>query len=223
MSELAQTPVLGSLAVTGAVTPWSVSTRKRVFDAIVAGCALVVASPVMAIIALLVRGTSRGPALFRQVRVGQGGRRFTIFKFRSMRVRTERDSCLTRCGDSRVTALGRILRKTKLDELPQLYNVLRGDMSMVGPRPDMPEYVATLPAHLRTVVLLKPGVTSSASILFRNEEKLLAHVPPEKLHEFYCDTLFPRKVQLDLEYAHSASFLRDLKLIVKTAGVLFRK
>lgn len=218
-----QTSALGRLSVTGTVTPWSVSIRKRVFDAFVAGFALIATSPLMAIAAVLVLGTSRGPVLFRQTRVGQAGRRFTLFKFRSMRVRTEKDSCLTCQGDNRVTKVGRILRKTKLDELPQLYNVLRGDMSMIGPRPDVPEYVATLPAELRQVLLLRPGVTSSASILFRNEEALLAHVPPEKLHEFYCDTLFPRKVQLDLDYARSASFLRDLQLIAKTAGVLFRK
>lgn len=218
-----QTLAVDSLMESEGLAPWSVSSGKRVFDAIVAGVALIVTFPCMAIIAVLIRATSGGPILFRQIRIGQGGRAFTLFKFRSMRIRTEKDSSLTCQGDCRVTKLGKILRRAKLDELPQLYNVLRGDMSMVGPRPDVPEYVARLPFKLQQLLLLKPGITSCASMLFRNEEQLLAEVPPEELHEFYCGTLFPRKVQIDLEYARSASLVRDLKLIAKTVGVLFRK
>ncbi len=223
MSDLTQASSLSAFADRQAVTPWSVSAAKRAFDALFAASALLLTMPLVATIALLVRVTSRGPALFRQTRIGQGGRSFTLFKFRSMTIRSEDDSCLTCRGDRRVTSLGKILRRTKLDELPQFYNVLRGDMSMVGPRPDMPEYVATLPTELRHVLLLKPGVTGAASIRFRDEEELLAAIPPQYVQQYYCGTLLPRKVQLDLEYARSASFLRDLKTIVKTVGVLFER
>ncbi len=223
MSDMTEGSTLNAFAVRQSIMPWSVSAGKRAFDAVFATSALILTMPLIVVIAALVRSTSRGPALFRQTRVGQAGRSFTLFKFRSMSVRTEKDSCLTFAGDRRVTPLGKILRKTKLDELPQFYNVLRGDMSMVGPRPDVPEYVATLPSELRHVLLLKPGVTGAASIWFRNEEELLAKVSSEQLQQFYCDALLPNKVQMDLEYARSASFFRDLKIIAKTVAVLFER
>lgn len=221
MRGITQNPASTIFPLAKPVTPWSVSSGKRAFDAVLAGFGLVVLSPLMATIALFVRITSPGPVLFRQNRVGQGGRSFTLLKFRSMTIHQRNDSCLTCKGDPRVTSFGKVLRKTKLDELPQLYNVFRGDMSLVGPRPDMPQFVAALPDALRQVLVLRPGVTSAASILFRNEETLLATVPQEQLQQFYCNTIFPQKIHLDLEYARSASLFRDLKTIAKTLTILF--
>ncbi len=220
MSDLTHTSILAGFPVAQSQTSWNFSACKRAFDIAVAASALIFMLPGIVIISVLVPLTSRGPIIFRQSRIGQGSRRFTLFKFRSMAVRSEHDSCLTSDGDRRVTPFGRFLRKTKLDELPQLYNVLRGDMSIVGPRPDMPEYAATLPAELRDVLLLKPGVTGAASIRFRNEEQLLARIPSSQLQSFYCNTLLPQKAALDLDYARRATFLRDFKTIVRTISVL---
>ena len=200
---------------------WSISAGKRTFDAMIAGTALIFVLPFMAVIGILVKITSTGPVLFRQQRVGQRGRAFTLLKFRSMAVNSDKSSKLTCSGDPRVTPVGKFLRKTKLDELPQLYNVVRGDMSLVGPRPDMPEYIATLSPSLSEALLLRPGITSVASIEFADEEAILAQVPPDQLHSFYTETLLPRKIALDLEYARSSTFVKDLKVIARTVGVMF--
>jgi lipopolysaccharide/colanic/teichoic acid biosynthesis glycosyltransferase len=200
---------------------WSISAGKRAFDAIIAGTALMFVLPFMTVIGILVKVTSTGPVLFRQQRVGQRGRVFTLLKFRSMAVNSDRSSKLTCSGDRRVTPVGKFLRRTKLDELPQLYNVVRGDMSLVGPRPDMPEYIATLSPSLSEVLLLRPGITSVASIEFSAEEAVLVRVPPDQLQSFYTETLLPRKIALDLEYARSSTLVKDLKLIARTIGVMF--
>lgn len=207
----------------GSISPWTVSFAKRFFDATFAFFLLVLAAPLILVIALVLKISSPGPVLFRQTRVGQNGRPFTMLKFRSMRTNTGRQTNLTPHGDQRITPVGRILRKTKLDELPQLYNVVCGDMSMVGPRPDMPEYIATLKPRLQLALLLKPGITSLASLKFRDEEIVLAQVRSDQLQTFYIETQLPRKLDLELNYARTASLGSDLKLILRTVGVLFSR
>lgn len=203
------------------VSRWCLSAGKRAFDAVFAALVLLCGLPLMLMIAALIKLTSPGPILFRHTRIGQCGVPFSLIKFRSMCTDYSGGSNLTRSGDARVTPVGRLLRRTKLDELPQMYNVLRGDMSLVGPRPDVPEFIETLSHELRPVLLLRPGVTSPASIAFRHEEAVLAEVPAEKMSRFYIDQLLPRKVALDLRYARTASFGSDLRLIARTAAVFF--
>jgi len=197
------------------VSPWSVSTGKRWFDVVCAFPLLIVLTPLMAVIAVAVKLTSRGPVLFRQERIGKDGVCFQILKFRSMVQNSDTGSRLTQGTDRRITGLGRVLRRCKLDELPQLWNVLRGDMSLVGPRPDLPEY-CTNPMTVQVQVLrLRPGITSPASLRFSGEEDLLARVSADELASYYCSVVLPEKIRLDLEYAQRATFFSDL-------GVLFR-
>jgi lipopolysaccharide/colanic/teichoic acid biosynthesis glycosyltransferase len=193
---------------------WSLSRGKRVFDAIVAAIGLVVLVPVMLVIALLIKCTSRGPVFFHQLRVGQHGTEFKLFKFRTMT--NLAGLSLTRKGDRRVTAFGRFLRRTKLDELPQLINILFGDMSFVGPRPDLPEFWSSLTGLNRHVMKLRPGLTGCASLQFRDEEDLLASIPEDRLNDYYLSNLLPLKVQIDLDYARRASFFSDLRLLFAT-------
>jgi lipopolysaccharide/colanic/teichoic acid biosynthesis glycosyltransferase len=179
---------------------------------------LVLASflPLMAVVALLIKVSSAGPMLFRQTRTGRDGVPFELLKFRTMYHKTDARLGLTRYGDPRITPLGRFLRACKLDELPQFVNVVLGEMSVVGPRPDLPKYWQMLRANEQLVLSLPPGITGVASLNFRHEEMLLASVAPEQLENFYVDTLLPQKVQLELQYAHSASLCSDLKLILRT-------
>ena len=166
----------------------------------------------MAAIGLLVRMTSKGRALFSQERVGRMGRLFRIFKFRSMEESrgSKKGPGLSREGDSRITPVGRVLRRLKLDELPQFYNVLRGNMSLIGPRPKLPEYagISNMP--------YRPGITGPASLVFRREEELLRGIHPEKLKTYYDENIKPLKAQLDVCYMCSASPRSDLVLLVLT-------
>lgn len=200
-----------------ALSAWSRSRAKRVFDVACALAAMVAAVPVMAVVALLVRLTSAGPVLYRQCRCGIDGSEFELLKFRSMvHNRCDAGPGLTRACDSRITPVGRMLRQWKLDELPQLFNVIRGDMSLVGPRPDLPEYLAELPAWQRQVFSLRPGITGWATLHSRHEEELLAEVPQEMLHEFYRAVLLPQKIQLDLEYGTRETLWTDVAVLAKT-------
>jgi lipopolysaccharide/colanic/teichoic acid biosynthesis glycosyltransferase len=202
------------------ISPWCNSHTRRMLDIAGAACLLVPALPLMAITAALVKLTSPGPALFQQTRLGRGGKPFTLLKFRTMAHQPVASGLgLTRSGDSRVTAVGRLLRQWKLDELPQLINVLRGDMSLVGPRPDLAKYYATLSAELRQILQVRPGVTGAASLAYRHEESVLAQVAPGQLEGFYTRTLLPEKVRLDLEYAAQANCWTDLRTLFRT---LFR-
>jgi lipopolysaccharide/colanic/teichoic acid biosynthesis glycosyltransferase len=196
---------------------WNFSLAKRVFDAVMAAAGIALTLPAMAMVAVAIKLGSPGPVLFRQQRVGRGGKPFEILKFRTM-VDRQKDlgSSITRKGDLRITGLGRLLRKSKMDELPQLFNVLRGDMSLVGPRPDLPEFYETLAPEQRVIVALRPGVTGWATLQFRDEEGHLASVPEEQVANYYVSTLFPTKVQLALDYARRATFLKDLGIIVRT-------
>jgi len=191
---------------------------KRTFDFVMALAGLVLLSPVMLAIAVAIRLDSPGPVLFRQERVGRHGQPFRILKFRSMRWQPAGDASspeLTIAGDARVTRTGSWLRASKLDELPQLVNVLRGEMSLVGPRPEVPRYVAHYPPEVRERVLsVRPGITDEASILFRNEGEILSRSSdPEQA---YLTEVLPRKLEIYDAYARRHGLLGDLRILGRT-------
>ena len=188
---------------------------KRLYDAFFSAFGLIVLSPLFVVIAALIKLTDGGPILYRQVRVAVGGRPFRICKFRSMVPSAEQAGpALTRDGDSRITVIGRILRRTKLDELPQLWNVLKGEMSLVGPRPEVPRYVQYYTPEQREILRQKPGITDLATLYFRDEEVLLANTA--SLEEFYVQHCLPRKIKLNQEYAVRANLLSDTWIILQT-------
>lgn len=187
---------------------------KRVFDAVAASLGLLILALPLGIIALLVRLASGSPVLFRQERVGKAGRIFHLLKFRTMRVRAQPDSPVTVCGDERITPLGRLLRRHKLDEWPQLWNVLVGEMSLVGPRPDVPGYGDKLEGEARRLLSLRPGLTGPASLAYRNEEEILAQVDDPV--RYNNEVIYPHKVRLNLVYLEECSLSRDLYYLVKT-------
>jgi lipopolysaccharide/colanic/teichoic acid biosynthesis glycosyltransferase len=188
---------------------------KRSYDFLFATLGLLLLSPVFLLIAVWVKLSDGGPVIFLQERVGRYGKRFWIWKFRTMVVGAEkRGPSITKAGDQRVTAVGRFLRKAKLDELPQVWNVLRGEMSFVGPRPEVPHYVARYTPAQREVLNLKPGITDLASLEFRHEEELLRNVPDsEKCYAEYC---LPRKIELNLEYQRHANLWQDTQIVLRT-------
>lgn len=192
---------------------------KRVFDAATASIALVMLAPLFAAIALLVKLTSSGPVFYRQARVGRNGGIFELVKFRSMLVNSDRNGLLiTSAGDRRITPVGRILRRSKIDELPQFWNVVRGEMSLVGPRPEVPLYVDSYSAAQREVLSIRPGITDPASIAYRDEEKILAANSDPDL--YYREIVLPHKIELNREYLKRLSFLYDLRLLFHTVAVL---
>ncbi len=204
-------------SASGTLSAWNFSPGKRILDAAFSAAGLVLVLPLMAIIAIAVRLTSSGPILFRQRRVGKDGREFEILKFRTMLHRPQGvGPGVTRKGDSRVTATGRVLRRVKLDELPQLFNVFRGDMSLVGPRPDLPEFCQAVRPEQQQVFTLRPGLTGWATLHFRDEEKLLAAVPEEQTASYYVDHVLSQKTELDLDYASRASLVGDLRIVLRT-------
>lgn len=187
---------------------------KWVFDRVMALVGLVVLSPLLAIVAILIAiKMPGGPVLFRQKRVGQYGKLFTMVKFRSMTV-AHGGSSISIAGESRITPLGAKLRKYKLDELPELWNVLIGDMSFVGPRPDVPGYADKLVGEDREILQLKPGITGPASLKYRNEEEILASV--EDPIRYNDEVIFPDKVRINREYMEEWSFWGDIRIIFKT-------
>lgn len=193
---------------------------KRLLDVIASLLGLLLLSPLLLITGLLVKSTSRGPMLYWQDRVGRSGSRFRIVKFRSMVVGADkRGPDITSSGDSRVTRLGAILRKTKIDELPQLWNVLIGQMSLVGPRPELPRYVGDYNQEQLRVLSVRPGITDLASIQYRHEEEILGQ--SENPEEFYRNVVLPHKLKLNLEYIEKMSFTIDAKLIVQTLKSIF--
>jgi len=194
---------------------WCQSKGKRVFDAACAFLLIVLTAPLMATVAVLVWATSPGPVLFRQMRLGLQGREFILLKFRTM-YHASSGPAVTQAGDLRVTRLGRALRAYKFDELPQLLNVLRGDMTMVGPRPDLPQYWAPADNASCAVLSLRPGITGAASLHFRNEEAVLASIPADRVASYYVSVQLPRKAAIDLEYASLASFWSDCRILFKT-------
>jgi lipopolysaccharide/colanic/teichoic acid biosynthesis glycosyltransferase len=193
---------------------------KRLFDITLSLLALVLLCPLLLAVALWVRLDSQGPVLFRQQRVGRGGRLFGILKFRTMQVNAEAAGLQITVGqDPRITSAGRWLRRSKLDELPQLLNVLRGEMSMVGPRPEVPRYVALYPADQRATVLsVRPGITDLASLAFRDESTLLARsADPERT---YVEEILPIKLRHACDYVVRRSLWLDLRILALTALVL---
>ena len=193
---------------------------KRLLDVVLAVSGLSIALPLIALGAVAIKLASRGPIFFRQWRVGQYGKPFQIIKLRTMTDQAERHGPrLTASGDSRITAVGRWLRGTKIDELPQLFNILRGEMSFVGPRPEVPEYVATYGPRQGNVLNARPGVTGPASLAFIDEEKVLAGQPNQE--DFYLRALMPMKLDLDLAYCNKVTLWADLKLIVVTLARIF--
>lgn len=194
---------------------------KRLLDLAVAALGLLILSPLMLLIAATVRVDSRGPALFRQVRVGRGSRTFKLLKFRTMQAASA-GPLITAAGDRRVTRVGGFLRRSKLDELPQLFNVLAGDMSLVGPRPEVPRYVEMYPPELRSLVLsVRPGITDEASIEFRDESALLAGA--SDVEKVYVSEILPRKLELYARYVRNHSIRGDLRILLRTIVLLLKR
>lgn len=193
------------------INKWSLSAGKRLFDIAFSTGILIVFSVPMLVIALCIRLTSQGKAIFVQKRVGKHGRLFSIYKFRTMtEARAGKGVGLTRTGDRRVTPVGRVLRKLKLDELPQFYNILRGDMSVVGPRPKLPQYSDKLDFPYR------PGITGAATLAFRHEEQILANVPATELESFYQESIKPMKANIDSRYMRMATLRSDIHILLTT-------
>lgn len=194
---------------TSGVSSWIESPLRRCFDCLFASAALLITAPVMGVVALLVYADSPGPILFRQKRTGRYRELFTLYKFRSMQAAATAGPSLTVDGDARITRVGALLRRYKLDELPQIINVLKGDLSLVGPRPKLP--------HLEALDLpYRPGITGIATLAFRNEEKILAEIRDCHVEGFYESCIKPRKAQLDREYMRKATLWTDLSLLCRT-------
>ncbi len=189
---------------------------KRIFDLTIALLGLIILAVPMALIAISLWIASGSPILFTQERVGKGGQIFYVKKFRTMSVRSVEDTSITVAGDSRVTAIGSYLRRWKLDELPQLWNVLVGEMSLVGPRPDVPGYADKLQGEDRKLLLLRPGITGPATLAYRNEEEILAKVSDPV--QYNNEIIYPDKVRINLEYMEKCSLMQDLKYILETMG-----
>lgn len=195
---------------------------KRIFDIIASGFGLLLLSPLFVIIAIWIMLDSKGPVFYRQVRVGRHNKDFKIFKFRSMCQDADKGSLVTIGGrDPRITRSGYFIRKYKIDELPQLINVLLGDMSLVGPRPEVRHYVNYWTKEQMRVLDVRPGITDPASIRFRNENELLQKA--DNPEEYYINVIMQEKIKLYLEYVANASFLYDIKLIFETFKVVIKE
>ena len=193
---------------------------KRTFDIVLALLGLILFSPVMVLVAFMIKCDSKGAVFFKQERMGKGFRPFLIYKFRTMRQHSDHDSSLVTIGrDPRITRAGWFLRKTKIDEIPQLINVLKGDMSLVGPRPEVRRYVELFPAEYAEILTVRPGITDLASLKYRDEAALLGKA--EDPNKEYLSHVLPDKIQLAKDYLQRSSFLFDLSLILKTLVKLF--
>lgn len=192
---------------------------KRLFDIVASGLGLIVLSPLFLILAIWIKIDSNGPVFYRQVRVGRFNKDFRIFKFRSMRVGADKGSLVTIGGhDPRITRSGYFIRKFKFDELPQLINVFIGDMSLVGPRPEVRHYVDYWTPEQMRVLDVRPGITDPASIKFRNENELMGKA--EDSEKYYIEVIMQEKIRLYLEYVEKHSFFYDIALIFKTFWVI---
>lgn len=194
---------------------------KRVFDIVASGLGLVVLCPLFAVLAVWIKCDSKGPVFYRQVRVGRGNKDFRIYKFRSMRQGADKKGLITVGGhDPRVTRSGYYIRKYKLDEFPQLINVFVGDMSLVGPRPEVRKYVDMYTPEQMRVLDVRPGITSLASLRYRNENELLAQADdPDRC---YVEKVMPDKIAIDLEYVANAGLWTDIKLIFATIAAIVK-
>lgn len=195
---------------------------KRLFDIVASSLGLIVLSPLFVVLAVWIKADSEGPIFYRQTRVGRNNKDFRLFKFRSMRPGSDRAGLITVGGrDPRVTRSGYYIRKYKLDEFPQLINVLKGDMSLVGPRPEVRKYVDMYTAEQKRVLSVRPGITSLASIRYRNENDILA--ASEDPDRTYIEQVMPDKLAIDLEYVEHAGLLTDIKLIFTTFREIITK
>lgn len=192
---------------------------KRCCDLVCSGVGIVTLAPLMLIVALMIKMTSQGPVLYTQARVGFGEKIFRVYKFRTMVDKADTlGTSVTTEIDPRITPIGRFLRRTKLDELPQLFNVFWGDMSFVGPRPDVPEITAKYTPEMKKVFAVRPGITSLATLHFRDEEAILSRVPdPDR---FYDEIVVPFKVELSMEHVRRCSFAFDLSVLLQTVWAL---
>lgn len=194
---------------------------KRIFDIIVSGVLLVLASPILLVLSILIKLDSPGPVMFRQVRVTTYGKEFRIFKFRTMVNHADKmGSQVTTKGDARVTRAGKLLRGCRLDELPQLLNILKGEMTFVGTRPEVPKYVQHYTNEMKATLLLPAGVTSRASIEYKDEERLLENA--ENADEVYVQQVLPEKMRYNLEAMKNFSFFEDIKTMFATVAAVIR-
>jgi len=191
---------------------------KRLFDFFVSLIGLILLSLVLVVIAISIKLGSKGPVLFSQKRVGKDGKVFILVKFRSMMVNQNSNNTITSKGDDRITKIGAFLRRYKLDELPELWNVLKGEMSLVGPRPDVPGYADKLKGKDRKILTLRPGITGTASLKYANEEEILA--AQDDAQKYNDEVIFPDKVKINLEYYENQTIWLDIKIIFAT---IFRK
>lgn len=188
---------------------------KRVFDIAVTLLGGVLLLPFITIVAIWIKLSSKGPLFYTQKRVGKGFKEFTIYKFRSMVVGADRvGPSVTSGDDPRITRVGRFIRKTKIDELPQLLNVLKGDMSLVGPRPEVAKFVNEKKEEYKKVLSVKPGITDNAAIIYRDEESIMEQYKDKE--RAYLDIVLPKKIKLYNQYIDNISFIGDIKLIIKT-------
>lgn len=195
---------------------------KRIFDLSVSVILLVLFAPFYLLIALLIKLDSFGPVHYKALRVGKNGRLFKLFKFRTMKVNSSNSGpAITQKSDPRITRVGKVLREIKVDEIPQLWNVILGDMSLVGPRPEDPRYVEKYDEEQRKVLLVKPGLSSPASIEYRHEEKLLS-TQAENLEDYYVRQVMPKKLKIDLDYVKNQSLIRDVAICFKTAYTIIK-
>ena len=193
---------------------------KRFFDLILSFIGLLIIVPILFLITILIKISSSGPVFYKQVRVGKNNKDFKIFKFRTMHVNAHKKGLLTVGGrDPRVTSIGYYLRKFKLDELPQLINVFKGDMSFVGPRPEVRQFVNLYSGIQKKVLNVKPGITDLASIEFRNENEILSK--EEDPNQYYIDYIMPKKLEINLKYINQRNLLKDFVVIIKTIKVIF--
>lgn len=194
---------------------------KRSFDIIASFCGLIILSPMLLIVSLAIKLDSKGPVFFKQKRVGKNNKIFEIYKFRTMVTDAEKlGKQITVGNDSRITRVGKFIRKFKLDEFPQLINVLKGEMSLVGPRPEVPRYVDLYDEYQSQILFVQPGITDYASIEYRNENEVLGESEnPEKT---YIEEIMPTKIELNMKYIKNISLFEDIRLIVNTILVILK-
>jgi len=210
MGGITQSLDVSTGAKSAFVCPWCTSRRKRCFDAVFAALFLVLSAPFQILISLAIKLTSDGTVLFRQDRTGRNGKLFVIYKYRTMiDGQNENGSSVTLADDSRITRIGSILRRTKLDELPQLINILKGEMSFVGPRPRVPAQVGYL-------FSARPGLTGIASLILAHEEKILQTIPADGQEQYHAAVLNPLKLRYDTNYIETASFSLDIEIMIRT-------
>lgn len=194
---------------------------KRIFDIVASLVGLIILSPMLIIVSICIKLDSKGPIFFKQKRVGKNKKIFEIYKFRTMVTDAENlGKQITVGNDSRITKVGKFIRKCKLDEFPQLINVVKGEMSLVGPRPEVPRYVELYDEYQKQILLVRPGITDYASIEFRNENEILENsINPE---EIYIEEIMTRKIELNMKYIRNISLFEDIKMIIKTIYVIFK-